>query len=275
MASKYGKWILQGPAHLERPEVPPEKVRVRLFAIPQAGCGAWAYHGWTKKLPEWVEVMPIELPGRNSRMTEPKQKTMSQLVTDIVDELTPLFREMPFVLIGHSMGSWLCYEMAKLLERRGEALPQKIYAVCNRSPSFYGPANDPDQESPTLSKLDAVQFWPAFERRYGKNPDLAKPSIQNFIFPILQADFALLETYTPSDPSFAPLPCDLTACGAKGDSRYSPEQLSAWQQHTSGKYSEMWFEGRPEPDYWGTSHRFLIDCPEKFQLYLSEDLSKY
>ncbi|KAK3278689.1 hypothetical protein CYMTET_13396 [Cymbomonas tetramitiformis] len=144
---KYGKWINQGPAHLERPEVPPDSVQLRLFAIPQAGCGAWAYHGWSKQLPEWVEVMPVELPGRNTRMMEPKQTSMKQLVLDIVDELTPYFREVIFLsstylLVAKSselqgFGAWLVYEVAKVLQQRGEPLPAKLYVACNRAPHFH------------------------------------------------------------------------------------------------------------------------------------------
>ena len=59
----YGRWVLQGPK--EPPPVP--AARCRLFCFPQAGMGAWAFHGWQAALqdalPE-LEVMPVELPGR-------------------------------------------------------------------------------------------------------------------------------------------------------------------------------------------------------------------
>ncbi|KAK3278687.1 hypothetical protein CYMTET_13394 [Cymbomonas tetramitiformis] len=136
-----------------------------------------------------------------------------------------------------------------------------------------GKDNDPDQVTPTLSNLAEAEFWPAFERRYGCNPDLQKEAIKKFVYPTLKSDFSLLEGYQPSDPSFSPLPCDLAACGAKGDSRYTPEQLQGWKQHTAGKFTELWFEGKQEEGYWGTSHRFILDNPAKFQQFLSEDLS--
>ena len=74
-----------------------------LSTVRQAGCGAWAFHGWSRALPRWVEVMPVELPGRNSRMREPKQESMAELVNDVVNALMPLFKEKPFALLGHSM----------------------------------------------------------------------------------------------------------------------------------------------------------------------------
>ena len=55
----------------------------------------------------------------------------------------------------------------------------------------------------------------------------------------------------------------------QGDNRYSKEQLGEWRVHTTGAYDERWFEGNTDADYWGTSHRFLIDAPTKFQEFLA------
>jgi surfactin synthase thioesterase subunit len=55
----------------------------------------------------------------------------------------------------------------------------------------------------------------------------------------------------------------------QGDNRYSKDQLAEWRVHTTGAYDERWFEGNTEADYWGTSHRFLIDDPSKFQEFLA------
>eukprot|EP00959_Pyramimonas_sp_CCMP1952_P151475 3169453-Pyramimonas_sp.AAC.2 len=66
-SGKYGAWVLQGPPHLERPAAHLDQVKLRLFCVPQAGCGAWVYHGWSKKLPAEVEVCaPIQLCARGS-----------------------------------------------------------------------------------------------------------------------------------------------------------------------------------------------------------------
>ena len=88
---KYGKWILQGPDEQTRPpDAPP--VRLRLFCVPQAGCGAWSFHGWSQHLPPDVEVMPVELPGRNSRMGESKEaESIPQLASETVDAIQHLF----------------------------------------------------------------------------------------------------------------------------------------------------------------------------------------
>ena len=81
---EYGRWILQGPNEKTRPpDAPP--VRLRLFCVPQAGCGAWSFHGWSRHLPPDVEVMPVELPaGSRSRAFSP--------ITEFVITIILLFK---------------------------------------------------------------------------------------------------------------------------------------------------------------------------------------
>jgi surfactin synthase thioesterase subunit len=66
----YGPWVLQSPAELRPAAAPPP--RVRLLCLPPAGAGASYFFGWGAALPDWVEVLPVELPGRNSRIREPR-----------------------------------------------------------------------------------------------------------------------------------------------------------------------------------------------------------
>ena len=48
-------------------------------------------------------------------------------------------------------------------------------------------------------------------------------SIRKFMWPLLSADFELIEKYKPA--SLEPLECDLTAIGALSDGRYSSDQV--------------------------------------------------
>ena len=96
---------------------------MRVLAIPQAGMGAWAFQGWS--LPETVELLPVELPGRNSRMLEPKGQSMRQLVSALVDALSHTLDEKPFVVFGHSLGAWMAYEVCvELAQRLGEGVDE-------------------------------------------------------------------------------------------------------------------------------------------------------
>ena len=61
-------WIVQGPAELRRAGDPEPRIVLLCFA--PAGSGACYFSGWGARLPRWVDVWPVELPGRNTRSKE-------------------------------------------------------------------------------------------------------------------------------------------------------------------------------------------------------------
>ncbi len=157
----YGPWILQGQK--ERRKVSDEDPNLRLFCIPQAGMGAWAFHGWQEALGNSIEVMPIELPGRNSRLREKRFTNMQELVKGIVDNLLNEFRKQPYCILGHSLGAWIAYEVVCELRRRHEPLPLKMYVSANRAPHLF--SKDHDVDPIHLHKLSYEAFWKAFTNR--------------------------------------------------------------------------------------------------------------
>ena len=56
-----------------------------------------------------------QLPGRNSRLGEPKHTEMSELVADLLEGILPLISEgAPYAIFGHSMVSFLGYKVQPL-----------------------------------------------------------------------------------------------------------------------------------------------------------------
>lgn len=250
---RYGPWIDQGPSSADQC-----KVRVRVLAIPQAGMGAWAFHGW--EVPETVEVLPVELPGRNSRMLEPKDQSMRQLVVALVDALMTTLSETPFVVFGHSLGAWMAYEVCVELERRGGPRPLALVVSGARAPQLAEPGEyDADRTQPRMADLSSRAFWANFERRYGCNPDLAHAAVKEYVEPLLKADFRLFETYAPR---LAVLPYAVVACASVGDDRVLDTQLEAWRGRSGGAFETRRFEAAGPP--WSTPHRYLVDDPAAF-----------
>lgn len=264
----YGKWVVEAP----RPPLQ-EKVKLRLFCVPPVGMGGACFHPWAKALPEGVELMPLELPGRGFRMGEDLcTSSLPSLAKDVLDGIgRELLAAKPFAFFGHSFGSWLAYEVVQELIRRSWPMPLKLYCSANRAPQLAGMRHDPDRLQPSLGKLEKYTFWESFDRRYGKNPDLRESYIQDMVLPILQADFSLLESYEPS--GLEPLPMPLCACCAKGDSRCRPAQLTAWSEVAGAEgFQERWFENVMKPESWATEHRYIIDNPSSLLLFLRKDL---
>jgi len=253
LKQRFGPWIDQGNASVDQC-----KVRVRVLAIPQAGMGVWAFHGW--KLPETVEMLPVELPGRNSRMLEPKDQSMRQLVVALVDALAETLSEKPFVVFGHSLGAWMAYEVCVELEKRDGPRPLALVVSGARAPQLADPEqHDADRTQPRMADLPSRAFWQHFERRYGKNPDLAHAAVKEYVEPLLKADFRLFETYAPR---LAVLPYAVVACASLGDDRVLDAQLDALRERSGGAFETRRFEAAGPP--WSTPHRYLVDYPGAF-----------
>lgn len=43
---------------------------VSLLCLPCAGASATMYLRWRRLLPKWIQVVPVELPGRGGRLAE-------------------------------------------------------------------------------------------------------------------------------------------------------------------------------------------------------------
>lgn len=128
-----------------------------------------------------VQIMPVEYPGCNSRLKEAKAQSISELAAAAVQGLLPYLQSQPYVLFGHSLGAWVAFEVAQLLEANQDPdirRPSALFVSGVRSPALVGVAYDPDGTE--MHKLDPDQFWRAYERRYGHNPELVRATCLSF-----------------------------------------------------------------------------------------------
>ncbi|MGH3530086.1 MAG: thioesterase II family protein, partial [Pseudonocardiaceae bacterium] len=114
--------------------------RLRLICLPPAGGGASRYRNWPTHLPEEVEVVSVQFPGRENRFNEPPIESMTQLVDLLLDELAGYFTR-PFAFFGHSMGALIAFELTRRLRPSGVA-PVHLFASGCRAPHL--PSRSPD-----------------------------------------------------------------------------------------------------------------------------------
>jgi surfactin synthase thioesterase subunit len=213
---------------------PRPKARLRLLCFPYAGGGALVYREWAAGLPEAIEVLPVQLPGRERRLAEPAFTRMEPLVEAASAALVP-FLDRPFAIFGHSMGAAVGYEVAQRLRRERGVEPSHLLVSARRAPQL-PPEPDDDYKLPDdqlIERLREINGTPA--------EVLEHPELMALMLPILRADFELNDTYLPA--AQPPLACPITAFGGRDDEELTPGGLEAWSQATTGRFELRMFAG--------------------------------
>lgn len=207
---------------------------LRLFCLPYAAGGATAYRSWPARLPSWVDVCPVQLPGRESRAGEPPFTRFDELVPELAGGLEP-WLELPFALFGHSLGAGLAFELCRWWRRRGRPLPRLLCVSGSAAPQMY-------ERRTKLSHLTDGELVREL-RRYQGTPDevLDSEELLLLVMPVLRADFELLDTYRHVEEP--PLDCPIVAFAGAADHDVSATEVEAWRVHAARRFTVRTFPG--------------------------------
>lgn len=207
-----------------------------LLCLPYSGASAMVYSRWRRKVPAWLNVRPVELPGRGSRMAEPAQTDMAALARQLAAEHS-LVASQPYAILGHSLGALLAFELTHELQALGCPPPLALFACGTAAPSRredYDGAGwrEPKSDAELIDELRTLQGTP--------EEVLANEELMSLTLPVLRADFLLCGRYEYRPR--LPLRCPLHVFGGEDD-RASEAQLLAWRQETRGDFSLEVFPG--------------------------------
>ena len=219
-------WILRRP--------PNPAARLRLFCFPYAAGGASVFRTWQQSLPPEVDVCPVQLPGRESRLREPPFDRLAPLVHALVGVLEP-YTDLPFAFYGYSNGALVSFELTRELRRRGMPQPAHIFAAACPAPHL------PDRDPPVHDMPDDELI--AEMRRLNGTPDeiLQNDELMGLLIPLMRADAAIHETYVHAEEE--PLDVPITAIGGLSDPKAQREDMEAWGLHTRADFSVRMVQG--------------------------------
>jgi len=206
----------------------------RLFCFPYAGAGASVFREWPARLPEEIEVVGVQLPGRENRFSEPRFDRISSALGPLCESIREL-SDKPFYFFGHSMGALLAFELTRALQLAGAAMPFHLVVSGMRAPHL------PGREEPHHLMDDETLLRKIVEYNGTPKELLREPELMRFFLPQLRDDFALFETY-----QYLPgvtVRCSLTALGGDRDPNVSAADVSAWTNVARGGFNQFIFEG--------------------------------
>lgn len=200
---------------------------MQLFCLPYSGASAMVYAPWRRALPPWIDVRPVELPGRGARMDEPFATDPQVLAADLAAELRGQISG-PYAFLGHSLGALLAFELAHALVVLGAPAPRLLFASATEAPSM---RDDADLARP---RSDAELV--ADLRRLNGTPEavLADAELLSHALPVLRADFLLCGAYTHG--KHQPLACPVHVLSGTEDD-IDPAALQAWEAETTGGFA--------------------------------------
>lgn len=208
----------------------------RLFCIPFAGGGASAFRPWALELPPTIDVMVAQFPGRENRIAERPLSNVRAMVEHLVPAVAA-HTDLPFAILGHSIGGLIAFELAHALLSDGLPGPAHLFVSATRAPRYA------DDELPPLHTLADDPLLDEIDRRYGGVPAEIRQhrDLLDLLLPTLRADIAALETYRPREA--VPLPCPISAFFGSRDRRVTRASVEGWRHETNGGFAIREFEG--------------------------------
>lgn len=205
----------------------------RLIIAPHAGGGPAYYRDWPNHLPESIEVVVIQLPGRANRWKEPVFHRIEPLLAALIPQLQPLL-DRPVTLFGHSLGALIAFELALQWSSTNQAIAGLIVAGA-AGPQF------PRTRTPLYSLTDAA-LRTELARLGGTPTDLqGNDELFELFLPTLRADLEVLEHYDHHSGPVLNLP--MLICGGHADAWATIDQLLGWTEFTNAPCDVQLYSG--------------------------------
>lgn len=225
----------------------------RLFCFPYGGAGASVYRDWQKNFPDFIEVCPIQLPGRENRLDEAPFSDIDSLLHQLLEVLQPELN-LPFAFFGHSFGALIAFELTRRLHLQN--LPQPMHLFPSAFPDPRLPSKSLDNllkqlktfdielrhlsHSDSIDKLSAQQlqnissiFHENGVVEYREN--LMSKDIMKILLPIFVGDMEIVKSYQYRETQ--PLNVPFTVFLGKRDTWVLKEDHLGWSELTQNSFN--------------------------------------
>lgn len=206
-----------------------------LIIFPHAGAGASAYRVFAKRLAELFDVVVIQYPGRQDRAREAAAATLPELAAGAFEAFraSPHHREVPITVFGHSMGSIVAFEFARLAESAG--LPVRLLAASSAA----APVRIVDLPGHPTGDEELLDHMTALN---GTGDEvMGSRDVLRMALPVMKADYRAFDAYScAADVRIA---APVQVLGGDEDPFVAPRDLYAWSEHTTADIEVTLFEG--------------------------------
>lgn len=116
-----------------------------IIALPFAGGNQYSYNSFINSLPSNFALRTVEFPGRGDRLDERNLSDIRELANDVLGQIRKYISEFDYLIYGHSMGTLVGYELAKLITRLKLPRPSLLFFT-------------EEQDRPFLKRIVSLPF---------------------------------------------------------------------------------------------------------------------
>lgn len=198
---------------------------MKLFCFPYAGASAMIYNKWKAHMAEGIELIPVELAGRGKYFGTPFYDSFEDMIEDVYSKIESQLDDSPYAIFGHSMGSWIAYDLAHKISELKRPMPEHIFFSGRRAPHIES-RRTKYYELPDDEFLDEIY-------RLGGTPKelLENKELLMMFLPVLRTDFRLVDLYRYEERP-CKLSCNISILSGEEDAISLPD-LHAWEEHSS------------------------------------------
>ncbi|WP_285728736.1 alpha/beta fold hydrolase [Nocardiopsis sp. ATB16-24] len=193
---------------------------IPVVCFPHAGAGRFYYSPWQHAFSSLVNLQVVQYPLREQRMHTPMPASVGELAEDVFAEFEDVFRG-PYAIWGHSMGSVIGYEVAKLCQERLGGPPLTFFSSGSAAPCRARFTRAEDLDTPEGFR-DVLMHYGGVPEEYLRDADYMK-----YFAPVIKADLRLLGSY--QDLVRVPLRCPIVLMLGRDDTVTADQ----WEHYTA------------------------------------------
>lgn len=176
-----------------------------------------------------VECLAPQYPGRAMRLKEPRITSAKGMAQALFPVLSPSLCDpsIPWILIAHSVGTWIAYEFLVLCRERGVPMPRQAFISAMPCPDIPFDARPWRQQK----NLNEEEFKDEC-REWDISDIVFSPSMWPMYQPLLRADFTMFDEYEFSGDT-TPFDVPIHAFWGTKDRRVKEDHVMGWSTLTS------------------------------------------
>lgn len=198
---------------------------IQLFCLPFAGGSKYSYREFESRVPSFMELVPLEYPGRGSRIRESFAPDIQALTEDLYRQIKNKIDHNAYAIYGHSMGGLTAFLLVQRLLKEQHAPPVHMFITGTIAPSARS------RRALKRHLLPKKEFLEEIKRFDGSPAEiLESEELLDYFEPILRNDFRISETYVYEEMQKLNIPLTVIT-GTEED--MEEDEILEWQSLTS------------------------------------------